>query len=119
MDRIATSFEHPSREVHWRTAIRDSAIAAHAVLSRHPWAGPLLESRADAVRQDPQAQPLTVDLERQQLRVANRAIGFEVDPGRREALLKGLDEIGVTLQREPEIAAFQARDRTLRPWIYS
>lgn len=77
-----------------------------------------VEALAAVVGRDPQAQPLTVDLERQVVRAADLAIDFEVDPGRREALLQGLDEIGVTLQREPDIAAFQARDRALRPWIY-
>jgi 3-isopropylmalate/(R)-2-methylmalate dehydratase small subunit len=33
-------------------------------------------------------------------------------------MLSGVDEIGATLTREPEIAAFQARDRLARPWIY-
>lgn len=46
-DRVASEFELPSRDIHWRTAIRASSIAAHAVLSRHPWAGPLLESDFD------------------------------------------------------------------------
>ena len=43
-DRVAQEFTLPSREDDWRTAIRDSSLAAHAVLLRHPWAGPLLES---------------------------------------------------------------------------
>lgn len=43
-DRVASEFELPSRDVDWRMAIRASSIAAYAVLSRHPWAGPLLES---------------------------------------------------------------------------
>jgi AcrR family transcriptional regulator len=43
-DRAAAEFALPSREVDWRTALRDSSMAAHAVLLRHPWAGPLLES---------------------------------------------------------------------------
>ena len=34
---------------------------------------------------------------------------FKVDPFRRESLLKGLDEIGLTLAHEPEIAAFEAK----------
>jgi 3-isopropylmalate/(R)-2-methylmalate dehydratase small subunit len=33
-------------------------------------------------------------------------------------LLEGLDEIGLTLAREAEIAAFQAADRERRPWVY-
>ena len=43
---------------------------------------------------------------------------FEIEPRRRTALLEGLDEIGLTLRREPEIADFQARDRARRPWIH-
>ncbi|CAN5655162.1 hypothetical protein BH20CHL7_BH20CHL7_09360 [soil metagenome] len=46
-DRVAAEFTLPARGVHWRTAIRDSSVAAHAVLLRHPWAGPLLESSLD------------------------------------------------------------------------
>jgi 3-isopropylmalate/(R)-2-methylmalate dehydratase small subunit len=34
-------------------------------------------------------------------------------------LLAGLDAIGLTLRRRYAIAAFQARDRALRPWIWS
>ncbi len=32
---------------------------------------------------------------------------FEIDPFRKEVLLKGLDDIGMTLQHEAEIAAFE------------
>ena len=61
---------------------------------------------------------LTVDLERQQIRHGEEAIPFEVEPLARQSLLQGLDPIAVTMQREPEIAAFQARDRSARPWLY-
>jgi AcrR family transcriptional regulator len=43
-DRIAAEFVLPSPEGDWRASIRASAIAAHGVLLRHPWAGPLMES---------------------------------------------------------------------------
>ncbi len=43
---------------------------------------------------------------------------FAIDAGRRQALLEGLDEIAMTLRRQPEIAAFQRRDRRQRPWIH-
>ena len=61
---------------------------------------------------------LTVDLERQEIRGAGEAIPFDVEPLARRSLLLGLDSIAVTLQHEPEIAAFQERDRVDRPWIY-
>ena len=43
---------------------------------------------------------------------------FEIDPRRRAGLLQGLDEVALTLQRDDEIRAFQAADRTARPWIH-
>jgi 3-isopropylmalate/(R)-2-methylmalate dehydratase small subunit len=48
-----------------------------------------------------------------------RVFAFTVGEPEREMLLAGLDAIGVTLKRRDEIAAFQSRDRTLRPWIWS
>ena len=42
-----------------------------------------------------------------------------IAPAQREMLLEGLDEIGLTLRREAEIAAFQERDRRERPWAYA
>jgi 3-isopropylmalate/(R)-2-methylmalate dehydratase small subunit len=43
---------------------------------------------------------------------------FEIDPRRRAGLLKGLDEVALTLQRDDEIRAFQAADHNRRPWIH-
>jgi 3-isopropylmalate/(R)-2-methylmalate dehydratase small subunit len=49
---------------------------------------------------------------------SGRQIAFEIDDERRQALLEGRDEIGMTLMRDAEIVAFQERDRAARPWIY-
>ena len=46
-DRVAGEFALPSPDQDWRTALRASSVAAHEVLLRHPWAGPLLESMLD------------------------------------------------------------------------
>jgi 3-isopropylmalate/(R)-2-methylmalate dehydratase small subunit len=43
---------------------------------------------------------------------------FTVDALLREGMLKGLDQIELTRAREPQIRAFQARDRVRRPWLY-
>ncbi len=43
---------------------------------------------------------------------------FAVETIRRDALLEGLDEIGLTLKHDAAIAAFQAADRTARPWVW-
>lgn len=49
---------------------------------------------------------------------SGRAIAFELTPDRQTALLEGLDEISQTLKEDAATTAFQARDRTARPWIY-
>jgi 3-isopropylmalate/(R)-2-methylmalate dehydratase small subunit len=43
---------------------------------------------------------------------------FSIDALLREGMLKGLDQIELTRAREPQIAAFQARDRERHPWLY-
>ena len=54
---------------------------------------------------------ITVDLEAKQVRDADEEIvvDFEVDDFRRYCLLNGLDDIGLTLQHEDAIAAFETR----------
>ncbi len=62
---------------------------------------------------------LGVDLPAQTVAAPDGALHrFEIDPLRKKALLEGLDAIGMTLARESEIAAWQAADRTRRPWIW-
>ena len=62
----------------------------------------------DRVRRTP-GYRLTIDLENQTIEDGQGfSVAFEVAPYRRECLLKGLDDIGVTLQYEDKIAAFEA-----------
>jgi 3-isopropylmalate/(R)-2-methylmalate dehydratase small subunit len=60
-----------------------------------------------------QAQPgyqLTVDLQAQLVTDdAGFRAPFTVDPFRRDCMLRGLDDIGLTLEHEPAIAAYEAR----------
>ena len=52
---------------------------------------------------------ITVDLEAQEVRdSAGFSAHFEVDPFRRDCLLKGLDDIGLTMAQESEIVKFEA-----------
>jgi AcrR family transcriptional regulator len=46
-DLVTEEIELPAAGVDWRTALRGSAISAHEALRRHPWAGPVLESRVN------------------------------------------------------------------------
>jgi len=44
-DAVFAEIELPSGDDDWRTAMRQRAISTHAVLARHPWATPLMQSR--------------------------------------------------------------------------
>jgi 3-isopropylmalate/(R)-2-methylmalate dehydratase small subunit len=60
-----------------------------------------------------QEQPgyqITVDLERRVVEDSDgHTVPFEVDEFRRHCLLEGLDDIGLTLKHEDEIAAYEAK----------
>jgi len=58
---------------------------------------------------------LTVDLESRTIRDDNGlSLSFEVEPFRRHCLLNGLDDIGLTLEQEDKITAFE-RSRGMAP----
>jgi 3-isopropylmalate/(R)-2-methylmalate dehydratase small subunit len=62
---------------------------------------------------------MTVDLQGQVITAPSGGeTRFEIDAERRQALLEGRDEIGMTLARDADILSFQERDRALRPWVY-
>ncbi|QHE88990.1 3-isopropylmalate dehydratase small subunit [Hydrogenophaga sp. BPS33] len=67
-----------------------------------------------------QGAPLSVDLHRCDLLApSGQAIAFEVDPMRRDGLLHGLDDVGLTLRHDASICAWQRTDRQRRPWVWS
>jgi len=45
-------------------------------------------------------------------------LSLAVDPTRKESLVKGLDDIGLTLAHREAIEAFEARHRTAMPWLF-
>jgi len=60
---------------------------------------------------------LTVDLAAQEIRRPDGGVvRFAIDPFRKHCLLNGLDDIGLTLERETDIGAFEARNAQARPW---
>lgn len=62
---------------------------------------------------------LTVDLLQGLLTTASgTVIPFTTDPLRRENLLHGLDDIGLTLKDDTLIHAWQQADRQRRPWAW-
>ena len=61
----------------------------------------------ELTERDPQAE-ITVDLQDRQVRAEGVTADFELDENARWRLLNGLDDISITLQNEPDIAAYEA-----------
>ena len=60
---------------------------------------------------------VTVDLEAQTITGPDGGeIKFEIDPFRKHCLLEGLDDIGLTLQKEASIDEFEAKRAAAQPW---
>ena len=73
-----------------------------------------IEGLWEMIEQDPTTL-ITVDLELQTVSAADLTASFDVDPYVRWRLLEGLDDIGITLQNEADISAFEARRPTFDP----
>jgi 3-isopropylmalate/(R)-2-methylmalate dehydratase small subunit len=60
---------------------------------------------------------LSIDLAAQEIRGPDGGvIRFEIDPFRKRCLMEGLDDIGLTLEKEGAIDTFEQRARLERPW---
>jgi 3-isopropylmalate/(R)-2-methylmalate dehydratase small subunit len=63
---------------------------------------------------------LTIDLEAQTItRPDGSTVPFEIDPFRKHSLLNGLDEIGLTEEKNAAITGFEAGNRAAQPWLWT
>ena len=61
---------------------------------------------------------MSVDLEAQEITTSDgETIKFDVDAFKKHCLLEGLDDIGLTLEKESAISSFEAQNATARPWV--
>jgi len=61
----------------------------------------------------------TVDLQNQKVTTAlGTEVNFEIDPFRKNNLINGLDDIGLTLQFREKIDAFEVRQKQQLPWLW-
>ncbi len=61
---------------------------------------------------------VTIDLEAQEIRGPDGGvIKFEVDAFRKHCLLNGLDNIGLTLEKDTAIRSFEVKAAVSRPWL--
>ena len=84
---------------------------------------PIRVSKADldalmADASDPENPELTIDLQNKCIRRPNGAtVAFELEQFRRSRLLEGLDDIGISLQKEAAIARFERQQSHDQPWL--
>lgn len=81
----------------------------------------LEQSIVDQLFDQVEAQPglqAQVDVEQRLLTVGSAVWSFNLDEGRRQRLLKGLDEVGESLQYAEKIRAYEERRRPLEPWLF-
>ena len=63
---------------------------------------------------------LTIDLAAQTVTTPGGEVHrFEVDAFRKHCLLNGLDDIGLTMQKQNEIKAFEAKHKAAQPWLFN
>ena len=62
---------------------------------------------------------VTIDLPSQTVRLPDGSrIAFAIEANRKECLVNGLDEIGMTLQSADVIRAYESKQRARRPWLF-
>ena len=60
---------------------------------------------------------LSIDLEKQEIRGPDGGVvKFEIDAFRKHCMLNGLDDIGLTKQKQSKIASFEEKSKAARPW---
>jgi 3-isopropylmalate/(R)-2-methylmalate dehydratase small subunit len=79
----------------------------------------LMEQLFNEVEYNP-GYTLGIDLESQTLSSSTgMSISFQIDATRKERLLKGLDDIGITLTQAHLIEDFEKRQRLHSPWLFN
>ena len=78
----------------------------------------LPQAAIDRLLEVAKGQPITVDLATQTVTTPYQdRFAFEMDPFRRQCLIDGTDEIGLTLARDAAISGYEAKVAGERPWL--
>lgn len=78
----------------------------------------LPQEQIDHLLEVARTDPITIDLEHQVVTTPFQdRFAFEIDPFRKECLMGGLDEIGLTLARDGAISNYEQRQARDMPWL--
>ncbi len=59
-----------------------------------------------------------IDLPSQTIRVEDTSINFDIEEYRKQRLLEGLDDIGITMNYEQNISDYELKQKNNKPWIF-
>ena len=62
-------------------------------------------------------EEIIVNLEEQKITFGNNEIEFEIDQFKKKCLIEGLDDIALSLEKNPKITEFEKKLCSKRPWI--
>ena len=62
-------------------------------------------------------EEISVNLENEEITYGNKKINFKLEQSKKDRLLKGLDNMGITLNKLSEIDIFEKKMSTNKPWI--
>jgi 3-isopropylmalate/(R)-2-methylmalate dehydratase small subunit len=60
---------------------------------------------------------ITIDLPNQKITAGNNVYDFDIDVFRKHCLVNGLDDIGLTLEKEKLISVYETNRSQQRPWV--
>ncbi len=64
-------------------------------------------------------EEIIVNLEEQKITFGNNEIDFEIDQFKKKCLLEGLDDIALSLEKNPKITEFEKKLSSNKPWIFN
>jgi len=78
----------------------------------------LPQDAVDRLVEVAKTDPVTIDLETMTVTTPYQdRFAFEMDPFRRDCLMQGLDEVGLTLAKDTVISKYESTVAQSRPWI--
>ena len=60
---------------------------------------------------------IEINLEEQDIKFGNKKINFDIEPFKKKCLLKGLDDIALSLEKLEQIISYETKLRKNKPWI--
>ena len=71
----------------------------------------------ELVQYSERKQSIEINLIEQEILFGNKRIKFEIDPFKKKCLLKGLDDIAMTLDQLKQISTFENKVKENKPWL--